>query len=126
VCVPPAGPRTFPRSLRILRAAEFRLIYDQGLRVSSPFFTAFCLAHRSTADAAGPRIGLTVPRAVGRAVERNRMKRRLREAFRLHRSELGAQWDIVFNPRRAILKAEFADVERALMKVIQKCNSSQP
>ena len=52
---------------------------------------------------------------------RNRIKRRLREAFRLHRAGLGSQWDIVLNPRRAAFAAPFADIERALEKVIEKC-----
>jgi ribonuclease P protein component len=66
-------------------------------------------------------LGLTVPRAIGGAVVRNRIKRRIREAFRLHRAEIGPQWDIVVNPRRAALRATFPDIERALRKVIEKC-----
>ncbi len=81
-------------------------------------FAAFCLARE---DRDGPRIGLTVPRALGGAVIRNRIKRRIREAFRLHREEFGPQWDIVVNPRRASLEAPFADLERGLRKVIEKC-----
>ena len=95
-------------------------MYDQGFRVSSPFFAAFCLARE---QAPGPRLGLTVPRALGGAVIRNRIKRRLREAFRLHRAELGARWDIVLNPRKPALDADFRELERALGKVIERCNS---
>lgn len=115
----------FPKSSRILRAAEFRAIYDHGLRISGPLFAAFC-KRRSEAEPGRPslggaRLGLTVPRAIGKAVFRNRIKRRLRAAFRLHHSEFGAQWDIVLNPRRAALDADFAAIERALGRVIEKC-----
>ncbi len=60
---------------------------------------------------------------VGKAVVGNRIKRRLREIFRLHRSKSHPQWDIVLNPRRAALEAEFAKIEREMGRVIEKCNS---
>jgi ribonuclease P protein component len=56
-------------------------------------------------------------------VVRNRIKRRLREAFRLHRTELNPKWDVVLNPRRAALDAAFGDIEREMGKLIEKCNS---
>lgn len=114
----------FPRTARILKRAEFRQIYENGFRVSSPLFAAFCFARPATEPQTGPRLGLTVPRAVGKAVERNRIKRRLREAFRLHRHEIEPQWDVVLNPRRSMLDASFAEVERALRKVIARCKST--
>jgi ribonuclease P protein component len=106
-------------------------VYDHGFRVNGPLFAAFCLPRppeetpKQTAGESvpGPRLGLTVPRAVGGAVERNRIKRRLREAFRLHRTELDPRWDIVLNPRRAVLTASFAEIEQALGKVVARCNA---
>lgn len=94
------------------------MVYDKGFRISGPLFAAFCLARQ---DAGSARLGLTVPKAIGGAVVRNRIKRRFREAFRLHRPEIGPQWDIVINPRRAALAAEFREIERALGKVIERC-----
>ena len=137
------APSGFPRSSRILRAAEFRATYDQGFRISGPLFAAFCRARpgSESSDASesgaalpsgkssgsratlitGPRLGLTVPRAIGGAVVRNRIKRRLRAAFRLHRAKIGPQWDIVLNPRRAAFDASFADIEKAFGRLIEKC-----
>jgi ribonuclease P protein component len=119
----PGGERCFPRSSRILRSADFRHIYDHGFRVSGPLFAAFCKAREGDATGLSARIGLTVPRAIGNAVVRNRIKRRLREAFRLHRSQLGPHWDIVFNPRRALLEAPFGAIQGEMIKLIGKCNS---
>jgi len=106
---------------KALRTADFRKVYDHGTRITSPLFAAFCLA-RSSRE--GARLGLTVPRAIGGSVDRNRIKRRLREAFRLHRAELDPRWDIVLNPRRTVLKAPFTDLEKALRKVIDRCNAA--
>ena len=47
-----------------------------------------------------PMLGFTVPRAFGKAVLRNRVKRRLREALRVRLMEVAPEWDIVINPRR--------------------------
>lgn len=102
-----------------MRTADFRRVYDHGKRFSGPLFAAFCLARPEQKIA---RLGLTVPRAIGGSVVRNRIKRRLREAFRLHRGELDPQWDIVINPRRTALAAPFTDLEQALRKVIEQCN----
>ena len=121
--VDPAPGGRYPKTARVLRTAEFRNIYDNGVRLSTPLFAAFCFFRP---DGAGARLGLTVPRAIGGSVERNRIKRRLREAFRLHRarfaSPLGA-WDIVLNPRRAVLDATFAGIEQALEKVMHRCQA---
>ena len=114
---------TFPRSSRILRSADFRVVYDNGFRVSGPLLAAFCFARSESSPSGhgGARLGLTVPRAIGGAVVRNRIKRRIREAFRVRRQRFGPQWDIVINPRRAALTARFPEIERALERVIEKC-----
>ncbi len=108
--------RTFPKTARVLRSAEFRKIYDTGVRLPGPLFVAFVKA-RTEGECA--RLGLTVPRAVGGSVDRNRIKRRLREAFRLRGNRFGA-YDIVLNPRRAILAAEFTDIERAMERIVSQ------
>lgn len=94
-------------------------MYDNGVRVGGPLFAAFCLREP---EAAGPRIGLTVPRAVGKAVVRNRIKRRLREAVRLHLDRLNPQWSIVFNPRRKVLDAAMPELEREVERIFLRCH----
>jgi ribonuclease P protein component len=74
--------------------------------------TVFYLARQASAKAAVPglRVGFTVGRALGGAVERNRMKRRLREAVRLTRPVPGPSADVVINPKKVILSAGFEAV----------------
>ena len=119
----PISSLGYPPQARILRTAEYRQVYDQGFRVPGPLFVAFCLERSGRDPSSGPRLGLTVPRAIGKANIRNRIKRRLREAFRLHRHELQPRWDIVLNPRKSVYDAEFPEIEKALGKLIHRCNS---
>jgi ribonuclease P protein component len=86
------------------------------------FLLAFMLATESPVS----RIGITVPRAAGKAVTRNLLKRRLREAVRRHLSELGPGWDIVLNVRQAAVNVTLAGMEEAIRKFFQTCQTSRP
>ena len=89
--MPPIKPR-FPRAARLLRHADFERVYKQGRRHFSASITVFyCPRAESESQAAGLRIGFTVGRALGGAVQRNRMKRRLREAVRMTRPVAGIE-----------------------------------
>jgi ribonuclease P protein component len=72
----------------------------------------------------GPHIGFTTPRALGKAVVRNRIKRRVREAVRLHLDRLNPQWSIVINPRRKALDAPDAELQREVERLFLRCNGS--
>lgn len=91
--------------------------------MTSRYFAAFCLKQ---ADPPQPsRFGFTVPKALGKAVERNRFKRRMREAVRREfPSAIPAAWAVVFNPRRQALDAPFEDLCREVGRVFARCKES--
>ena len=105
----------------MLKSSDFRRVYDNGSRYSGPLFTAFLLANQQPS---GPRVGFTTPRALGRAVRRNFMKRRLREAVRKQLPSIDPRWDIVINPRRALHDAPWDAVEKELRRLVARCANS--
>ncbi len=79
--------------------------------------TVFYLARPETEGAeAGLRIGFTVGRALGGAVQRNRMKRRLREAVRLNRPTTAPRVDVVINPKKSLLTTDFEAVQNEIRR----------
>ena len=80
--------------------------------------------------AAAMRVGLTVGKVLGGAVERNRIKRRMREAVRSSWPAENAPVDVVFHPRKSILQLPFgelrAEVERGLKLALQRARKAKP
>ncbi len=98
----------FPPSLRLRKRAEFDRVYQGGERHSSANLTVIFLAPTGRG---GSRVGFTAGKALGGAVERNRIRRRLREAVRRHLRELRTPAEVVFHPRKSALRAEFSQLE---------------
>jgi ribonuclease P protein component len=92
--------------------------------MSSRYFAAFCLRSPAPNAILPARFGFTTPRAVGKAVVRNRLKRRLREAVRNQIGGVPDCWSIVFNPRRTALDAPFEDLCREIGRVLERCKQS--
>ena len=107
--------REFPRSGRLLKHSDFQRVYELGRRHFAPHLIAFYLGRETS----GSRVGFTVSRALGGAVERNRIKRRMREAVRLQRNQLSVSADVVFNPKKSALKTDFAELEKEVAGCFQ-------
>jgi ribonuclease P protein component len=109
---PRKAKATFPRSSRLLRHADFERVYKQGRRHFSASMTVFYQDRQALGAArvpatSGLRVGFTVGRALGGAVQRNRLKRRLREAVRLTRPFPGPSADVVINPKKVLATISF-------------------
>ncbi len=68
----------------------------------------------------GPRVGLTAGKVLGRAHDRNRIKRRMREALRRHVDLLPAGFDLILHPRRSVLTLEFAKLEAEVVRILEQ------
>jgi len=93
------------------------------------FYLARTAGGQDCSPHTGPRVGFTVGRALGGAVVRNRMKRRLREAVRLTGPLTAGAVDVVINPKKMLLTNEFAavlnEVRRAFVVIEEKVRGAK-
>jgi ribonuclease P protein component len=98
---------------RIRRRAEFKKVYERGVRIHSRYTMVFILSN----ERAIGRLGIAATRKLGGAVQRNRAKRLIREVFR--RNRIAAGFDVVIIPKRDLLDASLSALEtdyRALLE----------
>lgn len=119
----PAGKKgmKFPREARLVRRGEFDDVYRAGRRRSSSHFTVFLRANELPES----RFGVSIKKALGGAVVRNRIRRRLREIVRCHRSEIPAGWDIVIHPKSAVDQAPFAELAEELLRLLERAEQTR-
>ena len=121
------APAQGDRSRRLLKHADFQRVYKSGRRQFTGNMTVFFLRR---SDAAGQRVGLTVGKVLGGAVDRNRIKRRMREAVRLSTSMGKDPVDVVFHPRKSVLDMPFAqlraEVDRGLKLALERARVPEP
>lgn len=116
---------------RLRKHADYQRVYKTGRKQFGKQMSYF-YAPRPAASAtsaqhleiAGPRIGLTVPKALGKAVDRNRIKRRLREAVRHALPLLNAPVDVVLHPKRSVIEAEYSAIEREVAIVFRSVQAA--
>lgn len=110
--------------LRLRKHADYQRAYDASRKRQSASMSWF-LAPQSACGytATLPRVGLTAGKVVGKAHERNRIKRRMREAIRRHLDLLPVGCDLIFHPRRVVLTLEFAKLEAEIVRILEQART---
>jgi ribonuclease P protein component len=124
----PRPPARRPKRGRLSRSAEFERVYRQGRSVGNRFLVLYSFPRSSAGEPAdGARLGVSVSRKVGGAVERNKVKRLLREAFGTLAERLPDDQDVVVVARpevRELAEREGLDgVKRELAELVEKTAS---
>jgi ribonuclease P protein component len=117
-----------PKRRRLSRSAEFERVYRQGRSKGNRYLVLYAFA-RGDSESEGPRLGLSVGRRVGGAVERSRVKRVLREAFweEARRLPTGSDYVVVARPEsRGLAEREgMPGVRAALAELVDELGGSR-
>ena len=104
----------FSKSLKLNHL--FRRLYQKGRSAANSYLVVYCRKNSLSEN----RIGLTVSAKLGHAVVRNRIRRRLREIYRLHEAQFLPGWDIVVVARSRAVDAPYQKLERAYLSLADK------
>lgn len=110
----PLGLALVPDRLKTLKKPrEFDRVFRQGRSVAGQHLVLYCLKR----PRAGRRVAFCVSKKLGSAVVRNRIRRRLREVYRLNQEKLAARWDLIILARPAALGAAFQALETTFLSL---------
>jgi ribonuclease P protein component len=104
----------FPRNCRLVHRAEYDAVYREGRKRSNREMMLFVRPNGLNVS----RFGWSIKKALGTAVRRNRIRRRLREIVRLHLQEITPGWDIVIHPRSSVATANFSVLTGELLRLM--------
>lgn len=115
-------------TFRLRKHADYQRVYQASRKQFSRQMTFFAAPRPAAANQPEtPRVGLTVGKVMGKAVDRNRIKRRMREVVRRNIDLLQGPIDVILHPRRSVIDLDFATLDREVAQVfrtIQKTSST--
>jgi len=111
--------------LRLQKHADYQSAYAAGRKRQSASISWFLAPRESqpNANIPSPRVGLTAGKVVGKAHERNRIKRRMREVLRRHTELLPAGFDLILHPRRSVLTIDFGKLEAEVLRILHQAKT---
>lgn len=115
------APRLSLAGSRLRKHADYQRAYAAGRKHRSTYMSWFLAPQIPSTGA--PRVGLTVGKVLGKAHERNRIKRRLREALRRHVNLLPPDCDLILHPNRSVLTIEFTKLEAEIVRILRQANA---
>jgi ribonuclease P protein component len=110
----------FAKDKRLLRNTEYRRIFKSGKRLSLPVLTLIYWLGNRNLHSKPPKLGLSVSRKVGKAHDRNRLKRRMREIFRLHQHQISENSEMVLIPRKETCDLSYLELENTILKLFNR------
>jgi len=120
----PVEIRPSTRDAKLRKHADYQRAYKATRKQFSASMTWFLAKRAGDSEhaslAAGPRVGLTVGKVIGKAHERNRIKRRMREVVRKHVAELPDGIDLILHPKRFVMDMEFAKLDAEVLRIFRQ------
>jgi len=101
---------------RLKRNKDYRAVYRAGKSVANRELVLYFIKNRYGKT----RAGFSVSKKIGKSVVRNRMKRLIKEAFRLHIKDIKPGYDLIFIARTGSKNYKYADIERSVVDVLKK------
>ena len=106
---------------RLRKHADYQRAYAASRKRQSASMSWFLAPQAEPAS--GPRVGLTAGKVLGKAHERNRIKRRMREILRRHLDLLPQGFDLILHPRRDVLTVEFTKLDAEVVRILRQANA---
>jgi ribonuclease P protein component len=125
----PAEPKQSLTGVRLRKHADYQRAYNAaGRKRQSASMSWFMAPQPEPESLAGhlsgsARIGLTAGKVLGKSHERNRIKRRMREALRRHIDLIPQGVDLIFHPRRSVLTVEFTKLEAEVVRILTQAGA---